>query len=78
MIEDIENEVNDEDFYASKKDKKKKPAEFNENFKNAFKKVTTCVVELLPPTVMGLVQVSITFQNKSYNKIPKNLNQQNK
>lgn len=63
-IEDTENEKSVEDFDARKEDEKKKPVEFNENFKKVFNKITEFVVELLPPTVMGLVQVSIILQNK--------------
>ncbi|CAO1404615.1 unnamed protein product [Diamesa hyperborea] len=66
LNEDIENDKNDEDFYASQKDKMKKPVKFNENFKKVFTKVTEFLVELLPPTVMGLVQfLGINIKNIS-------------
>lgn len=62
-----------EDFYTSKKNEKLKPVDFNQNFKKVLKKMTDFVVELLPPTVMRLVQVSISLHNKLiYNKPKKN------
>ena len=77
VIENIENNKNDEDFNASTKEEKKKTVQFNENFKKVFTKVTEFAVELLPPTIMGLVQVSNIPNKLFFNNIPENTNKQN-